>query len=536
MGKLNIFDSFSTEKTRLIVIIVCLATCLITQLIICFQFPVYTDDICNLIMSTRFFEDGAIRPTVMPECQDGASGTPIPLSVNLGHIINSTYYRLINSPLELRIFSLFQYIAWLTTIYFIRKSIFPEEIIFSRLLYFFIPLSGTLPIALTMARQEPTMILILSLTILCFLKNNSSRLCKFALYITPSWLIILHPKTIFFLPVYFYLGFNCFKSKVFKAFYCCFLIITIIQSYEFYKTALSCKENKSLEIISASINKLSSLNEISYSPFQFLSHGIMNIAKQLTTYATATIYYDWTGIFNFLGGGYTAFKIFHSFILLTFLFFPIQKAIRAITLNNPPSSPTIISYLLFGCLLCYSFCQNFDFFYSSTFLFLIFFIAGIMVGPIFKPQLKQNPLILPFVTHALFSTLICLIWLNNSKIFQISNLWESILPSTFNNGFISSNQNHHQNNEVIRAANICKIDMNTSKRLLIDESTYFALKNNRLPVMTRYTWKSYREEYPKLSFPKDLHIFSGFIAKCKFLPEEIKNEAEHVGEYCCKAF
>jgi len=504
------------------------AVILFTQILICIQFPIYTDEICNLIANTRFFHDGPFRIAIIPDCQPGAPAANIPLTLIPGYIINSAIFHWIDSALKLKVFGILQFLIWLLLINSLMKCLNKDSSLSQRVSLLTLPLTGLFPLLLTMNRQAPTIALLLTSSILFFIKK--SKISKIACLTGPFWLILIHPKTIFLMPLYYYMACKTYTYKVTKTL---FFLASFKASYDIYyfnKAILNCSKNEKMHTLARSANQLSSISDILNSPIDFAKNALLNLIVNISGFCANLLNHDWSGIYKYLNVDISIFKIAHLLVLFLLFYLSFSKIFKSIFLKNNHNSNKTLSHLLTVSILGYFITQNMHFFYNNAYVFHVFYLSTLLILNSSKIKFFQISL---FINNSLF-LLLCLFCLTNPKILTIHSSWRSMIPKIAGYAFSSSLVGTEENKKIIKTAKQCDLDI--KQRLLVDESTYFALKKSKEPVLNRYAWESLREEKPNLNKIRELGIFNGFIARCDFIPKEIRKESTRYGEYCCKSF
>jgi hypothetical protein len=302
----------------------------------------------------------------------------------------------------------------------------------------------------------------------------------------------------------------------------------------FYSKVLSCNENPKIGQTLSTINKLLSPKDILTDPGKFISQGSVNIVKQIS----GLFYYipswkDWTGNLVFFDTTFLLPKITYTLILILIFYIPFQVVIRRISGQINYSEKLSYLYLITASEFAYFFFQNWHYFYYAAFSFFLVFTAAILVLP--KIEIKKNPLHILLITNLIANTFVCVLWLCSNNLMNLTERWEKLMSEPFTRYFNSSFQSKSENQEIRKALNSCGITDITNSRLIIDEATYFALKDSKLPVMSQYTWEAFRDDLPDVNFPKSLG-YSAVITRCKRLPNSVRNETTEFGKYCCKAF
>ncbi len=505
--------------------------------ILAIQLPLYTDDVCYHILSTRFWQDGFLRTSQFVNCPNAGMGLDIPYVLRPALILNSTIFGWISSPQQLRVVSLIIFIAWLACIYMIRKEIFPKESTLSKAMILMLPLSGSIPLALSMGRPETSIVTILILQFVLYKVLKNKKLLIVSFYFLPSWMLLLHPKSIYFLPLFAFFYFTIFKRKQIRlAIYTLWLVVLSFYSYVHYKVLFSCAEDSHIDNMIKGFNLSLDPGKILHAPWNFIESSARSVERNTAMYFKGNLLMNgnWTGLQRIVNQDILRLSDILLLPLLIIFLSNLASIYRFLTERRSRDIINAYTFIMLLVFLWHSFTHRlYSFYYAGYFLILFISAFTFTFKPIDPSRKYFKTYLLSFGGNAIVTFLLFLLLLCDGKLLNIGEKWQDKSFYVSTSMFTKPYAEIPQSSEIKNLLMKCNKDINMNSRLVVDEATYFALKNYPLPIMTQYLWEHFQEGEPSLDEILNDGKFDALIAACRRVPSKLRDKFMNSGDYCC---
>lgn len=525
--------------------------------------PIHSDEIIWRLLYSRYFLDGEKLATLTPLCQNEYL-IDIPMSWFPLRSIESFFYAQFHSPLSLRLIGVFTYLIWILMLfYFLIKSFegrFAPKSLLGAL--FAVTGFGVLPFLFVINRPEPLILIILLLVIFGPIRFKpstvlvSDKKIKVAFFLTTViviWIFFsLHPKTVFFLPVFLVLIFSQFKGNLSKILLIFFLLFIVQDNYKYAYQRTNCSGNLSVNQRDVKILSPSML----YSePIAFFSIGFNNLSgfidyidrgivsiyfsnQSWIEPINTNIYDVWIEILVY----YLSFILFYLFFILIFFEFGVwiktlgfKKFISKFLLVERIDDYALsMVFALLVSLIFLSFFQGSKAFYETPLIVgnLIYIVSLIFL------------LIPDFRLNKIFKGMISLIWV----LFLFSGFWTLSLyiPTAKKTWLEASGKNERfpwlitlfefetSKSEFNHALQKCSVNMTNLNFPVVDDFTTLVLFNNiKSPLHTGFLYKIVLE--PDDDFFGVLKKFSssGGVVRCSSLDPLVSERLKQHDGFCC---
>jgi putative flippase GtrA len=561
----NIMDTHKTKTLReylnridwLALISVALIVVFGITLFTTYFFPIYPDEIQTRIWLSRLPYDFPEKISGAPTCL-ATFLQPIPLTMYLPSLINWGIHGRLESAPELRPIGFIVAFLWVMGLaFYLNKRVTKSLLENGRgqlsygLKYLYIAgfiiaifSIGVFPIFLITNRGEQLILPSVVLLITVFIVNNHldskvdlwQKIGLIILYFVAVSLILFgHAKGLFITPLFMIVGwklFSHFKSRLPLAFAMALLALHITQNFFAYKYAFQCREVPKFEaqLKSFSFDPAS----LFYDPRHFFYqayHSLLEFSKYLhqigfqeytdASYLPALALATTAEFANIL------IKLNLATEFLTLMFFLPYQYFRKDVVAGRFITVNLVLLTLFMCLIIsgiFNLPKNWydaGYLYALLLIIIIFFIGENFSGIFQKPVARK--IFLYFGTVALLS----------QAVFIHRNLPAFMAGYTGPGISIVKYDSNKIRDDLLAASRICNIDPVYSKRIVVDDYTYFYFQKSKWPMAITYILagqndKSLRQFLSKVDS-------DGLVVICPnmTLPSPYMSFVKREGNVCC---
>lgn len=518
------------------------------------QVPIYADEVSTKMTQATVFTNGGRMLTAIPQCFPSLT-TSIPVSWYPAAAIYQTIYNGLD-PLMIRISGVIIAMLYVLTTALGLKRVVSEHLPFEYVLTGFVAVLGlgVLPLTLILSRSEQWLLLLLTYFIfvpLIFQVANFQRLIStfhVVIFITcTSLFYYIHPKAAFFFPVVIVSGWITFRTnRILQVVTSAFAIFCIVQSVVAAKELFSCPD---APILAAAFSKqTTSLSNLLQQPGEVL----LELASNLISFPMKVIRHlifqpayqsHWLPSVSMGNPAVVLVRVVNvliaSSILLVIgmgLLFP-PMAIANACISRFASHIHVLVGALWVSVVCHLVIYRSWHFYTGVLLVGIFLLLVALSLPAIPWSGRSKKIgkciISGLATVFLLSALTLFIsfaarFYGKSSEHQIGVSGQPLSVPTFS--FFTQR-------DLIRSfSQSCGITGDRSKRLVVDDLTYFAFDALREPIHLVYVSDSGMGADIKgaelIDFLNKLGS-PGIVAQCTFMPEAVRKIAREEGNLCC---
>ena len=503
--------------------------------------PIHSDEIAYKWFSGRYWLDQGVAINLFPHCFEQFNvKTPsffIPTS-----IFYSWLYADLNNPLKLRWFGIVNFLFWLLLVWILCKRLFADkaENVFTQSVSLLC--MGALPLMMILNRPEIPMLIGLTALLIIPLFKNSSIFKSIATHLSYAlitlWFFPQHPKTLIFLPVFF-VSLSCLAiNRYSRLGLYIFTLYGAATAYFYHSKQTACPLNEN--IFRAFSASLLSPKAFITEPFWYFKQtlknllGIQNYLKNIlfsnlteSNWLPPANYPSFTSLLD------TVIFLLLSCAIISLIFLYI-KSIKHIKKGGPHTYSLLVS----GCLICsvgmLAVLQTSKNFYESTLVFPLLLIAGLFAVSSVQNKNDLNLMRKLISISTTITASISVFWL---LLFCFSTLKissQSTGPLANQNYSLSGFNWPPFKANLVGLAKKCGLsDSPELKHLLVDDSTYTIFMKPREPYHVRYLTGYWAMGIDSLSTFLATHRSSGAIVQCSYLPNDLLNQAQRNGDFCC---
>lgn len=514
--------------------------------------PIYADEVSTkMTQATVFHHDGRML-TAIPQCLPEMT-MPIPVSWYPGAAVYQVLYSNL-SPLMIRVsgvvIALMFVMALALGLRHVRPANIPYWPMFAGCLA--VLGLGVLPLTLLLSRSEQWFLLLLTYFVFFPLlkdqwSKNGVAVHAVVFLLFTSLLFYTHPKAAFFAPIVIVSGWIAFRGQRWlQALTLLFTLVCLIQSVQAARELFNCTNAPLLA--SAFSKQTSSLSELAVRPVELLLElgaNVVSFPEKVIGHAVFQGAYQssWLpsvpageelGVFvrmvNLLVAGALSVVICVG-VLLPPVAFAI--ALKRKALGNQNVLSAVLWFSLVGHLAIY---RTWNFYGGILVIGILLLLIALSVGGISwsKPWRRAG--------FGLFVSL-CFVFLLSATV-----LASSILPRLMNSNeapelgvpgqplSVPTFSFSSQRERIRSFARSCNINGESSRRLVIDDLTYFAFDKLREPIHLVYVSPLGMGMDIKsgdlISFLKQLGS-PGIVAQCTFFPDDVKSKSVNNSDNLC---
>lgn len=523
----------------------------IVTLIICFFSPVYTDEVLWKAIQGRYWQDGnqALSLTLFPSC--GPYSYHVPTVILPFRIFTSWLYNF-SSPLFIRLFGVSLALLWLFITWVLFCNITINKIKKSTIALCLIAFAtlGVLPFLLTLSRPEQLLLLCMTIFFVPLLKENSTQIpttlktffYAISIIFLAAFMLTIHPKAIFALPLIFLFIYRFIKHKWFSI--ASMIAVTSFGAISFHDWSLrwTCGGDPVFATALRGLNLGSNTNlselKIYFSEFikhiSYANSWYIIFATPKPIYVSSMLpafYHHFPLVFGRMLRVLLTYTAGIAFLYFIYSFF---KNRRNVTLRVSYAAIGAI-WLFYGVSVVTRIYKN-D--YEATLivpLLALAVVGSIWIG--YKTISSQRYI---RSIKAVFLSLLLLSVV--SQIFSITNYIPYMITSWSSPGY-TQGQHYSISNfgyaklrpVIIEAAAKCGIHTNDHlHHLVVDELTYFTFRESYQPFfMATLDDKGWGRHRPDPTQLLTNYNSAGMIVGCQWIPAALKAKAIQYDQFCC---
>ncbi|CAD6879859.1 hypothetical protein [Methylomonas albis] len=525
----------------------------LVTLILLYNFPIYPDEVATRFWLSRFLFDYPYKISNLPTCTSAFSSI-FPLTWYVPGIVNWLIHANIKNLYVMRVVGFFAAGVWVCALFFhIRRAIINSYYTENRVDYrlnlgliaLFVSLLaiGVYPVFLFTNRHEQLMLpsVVFLICLFSFLnKHGFSKnlltiyLLIFVYFTCVSLILYAHPKGMFLAPFFLIIGLKLIVGirKIFISMILTVLITLLMeQSYFSWKNFFSCPEIPKLNqlIISFSFDPFSFfydfkffLNKCLYSLLQF-NRYLFQIGFQEITDANYLPQHPLGPMAKFVNAlvySNIFFLFFGLTIYLPYFYFK-NDIVRGqyLTVNA-------VLIVLAGCVFfsaLFNLPKNWydaGYMYSLLIIILVFFVSA------------NLPSVFPKKVFSVCFFYIVIVGLLSQLIF--AHRYARDLQAGYAGpsvGLVGYVYDKNYDSEFSNISSLCKIDLNNSKHLIVDDYTYFYFSSTRMPMPITYIYLENEPENVQDFIRKSES--SGMVVRCDYMPLSLAPLSQRSGGLCC---
>lgn len=519
--------------------------------------PVYTDEVATKLLQARFFDEGGVLVSLLPQCKSSFV-SEMPLTWYPAGVVNATIYSALG-PLGLRLAGIAVALACVATQSYWAFRVVDNKMNRLHLVATLAALNGfgVMPFVLILARPEQVMLLCLLwyciLPVFFNLDELREPVARSAVVvgflILSSVFFFAHPKALFFTPLVLVSAFYAAQPRHWRSLsiLVLFVVATAYQSYEHANSTARCDEAP-LAKQALALNVLD-LGSLSRDPRSFFLDGAENAAHAPERIVHRILFQDsyqsgWlpaaaSGSLIPLGhviNGLTLVAL-QSLLYATPILL-LLATYRASTQGTFTASTALALALGVG-LGAHAFFYSTWHFYNPGLMIPAAFLLYVLV--VFaKPleMLKKSwvSLCLVLVMTLSVANLAFLLVDLIPRLIGIAQRPDDVIPgqplSVPVFGFDSRRE------RIRTLGERCNIGGDGAHRLVVDDLTYYAFNRLKQPINVVYL--------AEVGFGADLagkkiipfleELDSpGIVSRCTYLPTALRDQAIREGDLCCVA-
>lgn len=402
---------------------------------------------------------------------------------------------------------------------------------------------GVYPVFLFTNRHEQLMLPSVVFLICLFVYLNKHKFSKslaatyllFILYfVCVSLILYAHPKGMFLAPFFILIGVKIIvgTKKVFISMVLAVLIVLLMeQSYFSWKAFFSCPETPKL-------NQL--IISFSFDPFSFFYDFKFFLKKCLYSLFQSNRYLFQIGFQEITDINYLPqhplgpmAKLVNAFIYLNvvILFFGLTIALPYFYFKNDVvrGQYLTVNAILIVLVVCVIFGALFNlpknwydagYIYSLLIIISVFFVSD------------NLPSIFPNKAFSIYFFYIVIVGLLSQFIFfhrYSTDLHDGYAGPGI--GLVGYLYDKNHDSEFSNISSVCKIDVNNSKHLIVDDYTYFYFSSTRMPMPITYIYLENEPENVQDFIRKSGS--SGMVVRCDYMPLSLAPLSLRSGGLCC---
>ena len=528
----------------------------ILSFIICFFFPIYTDEIVWKAIQGRYWADGnqALAQTLCPSC--GSYSHVVPMMLLPYRILSTFINTHLLSPLLIRLFGMSVAFTWLFVTWLLFRALLPKYFKSTTIALCLIAFAtlGVMPLLLVISRPEQCLLLCMTLFFVPLLKENSIqkptiyRSCfnAIGIFLLASFMLTIHPKALFALPLVFVSMYRFVKPR--ELYVLCMIAISIFSAIAYHDWSLrwSCLNDPYIADILRKMNlgAITNLTEFKHY-FSYLIKSLIfsnswyiNFAVPKTNYISNMIP-PFTNIVMLIFGQILRFLLTVTFIAAFIVFISSTlKRWRNTTLDL--SHVAIGTIWLFYAASVVTRIEKND--YEATLIVPLLALAVAGTLWVARATLETNMGKQNFTRYFRFFFLGLLSLSVLSQIAFITTYLPYAITSWGKPGYIAgqrvsiSNFGYNQlRPEIVEAAAKCGIHASDKPHhLVVDELTYFVFIDSYQPFfmtsLDELNWYRHQSNPTPLLMS---YQSAGMIVGCQWIPSALRAKATRDGKFCC---
>jgi hypothetical protein len=532
------------------------------MLVVGFLSPMYTDEVASKGELARTLVEGGRLVTLLPQCK-GSWISNLPLSWMPGAV----YYHVVFSRVGLLGIKLSAFVLALVWFGGVARFLFgrtKDRALGLRRIASYLALhaAGVLPLAFLTARAEPTIILSLAAYVafplawsIATRRTLIGRAAVTAGFVLITSIVFLtHPKILYFTPVVLLSTALTFSVRrpISFAIAAIFVALTIVQTYSGAKSFVSCPESP--DVAKALRDQTLDLSKAKTEPGVFLGKALADVRTNFAFVSDSmaldaklpwlpvrpTSSHSWPERVAIAGG--------RAWLLVFLYVAPLSVVVvatRALRRRASRSRALFALALTGGVFLLVGVSASWAFYNSALVVAALGLATTLTVSIVpFAVPVRFRKRMTPYIRGATYTghvaasfALVAAFVATAPGALRIARLDTTLIPDA--PAWVPA-FGYSKERERIRAqADRCGIKGDGATHLVVDDATFFAFDDLRLPLHLVYVtdttmWGGDRQRLLDVIFLAELEA-PGVVSRCVFLPSMLADKAKREGDYCCLA-
>ena len=231
--------------------------CFLITMTIGYFLPIYTDEITYKIIQARYFIDGFVNITLLPQCGPSFTAT-VPFFMIPARMMDAWLYEDLSNPMKLRVIGIGNVLIWCVALLALLPRCMATQLdrkFLIALIVCFLGI-GALPYVVMYNRPESVLLWCFSLAIIAplYFQNARSRGAQYAfsaffVFISAE-VVAVHPKSLLFMPLLMTSAFFLIKPYKLKAIICGCMLYFAGAGYSYWISRTICPNDAEYEQIS----------------------------------------------------------------------------------------------------------------------------------------------------------------------------------------------------------------------------------------------------------------------------------------------